>query len=253
MMDATSRIRAFRRPGRHLALTEHPRAVSDMVGFWAGLPSLLSGPRGDGHAVLVIPGFLAGDESTTPLRAVLSARGFRAEPWLLGRNLGPTAHIVSGLYRRLEEIYAATGEPVSLVGWSLGGSFARELGRTRPELVRRVITLGSPLQLTSHHGPAATSVGHIYEALKPLHTDFLDRVTPAMALSHLPVPVTAIYTKTDGIVPWRACLVTPGPMSENVEVRASHCGLGFNHETISVVVDTLGRVEVDGTRRHQAA
>lgn len=252
MADA-SRISAFRRPGRHLAYTEHSRAVGDLVGFWSGLAGLLSGPRGDGHAVLTIPGFLADDESTTPLRAVLAARGYQAEPWQLGQNLGPTAPVHRGLPRRLEEIYAATGRPVSLVGWSLGGAFARELGRTRPELVRRVITLGSPLQLTSRHDPAATAVGHLYEALKPLHTDFLDRVTPAMARSHLSVPVTAIYTKADGVVPWRACLVTPGPTGENVEVRASHCGLGFNREAISVVLDRLGRPEGRGASAHQAA
>ena len=252
-MVNASRVSAFRRPGRHLAYTEHPRAVGDLVGFWAGLPSLLSGPRGDGHAVLTIPGFLADDESTTPLRAVMAARGYQAEPWRLGRNLGPTAHVHSGLPRRLEEICAATGRPVSLVGWSLGGALARELGRIRPDLVRRVITLGSPLLLTSRHGTAATSVGHLYEALKPLHTDFLDRVTPAMARSHLRVPVTAIYTKADGVVPWRACLVTPGPTGENVEVRASHCGLGFSHEAISVVLDRLGRTENRDASTHQAA
>jgi hypothetical protein len=239
----TQTMPSFRRPSRWLANSEHARALADLTGFWLGLPCLLNGPSGDGHGVLTIPGFLADDSSTSLMRGVLESRGYRAEPWRLGRNLGPTSGVRGGLRRQLDELCDTTGRRVSVVGWSLGGLLARELARCYPDQVRQVVTMGSPLRLTARHDPSVSTVGYLYDSLRPLHTNFLDRVTPEMAQADLPVPLTSIYTRSDGVVPWRSCLVPPGPNSENVEVAASHCGMGFSYPALSVLLDRLAQPE----------
>ncbi len=169
--------------------------------------------RGDGHGVLLLPGWLTDDAATAPLRHALRRLGYAAHGWGLGRNLGPTADVHAGLPRRLRALHAATGGPVSLVGVSLGGVLARRLAGEHPELVRRVVTLSSPFRL--------------YE----------DGRAPG------PVPTTSVFTRGDGIVPWQAC-VEGWPGADDVEVRGSHCGLGHNRLALRVVTDRLGeRVE----------
>jgi len=102
-------------------------------------------PPGDGHAVLVVPGFGAGDLATQPLRSLLRDLGYAAYGWNQGINLGMRADIKKALNERLVKLHARHGGPVSLIGWSLGGVFVREMARYKPELVRRVFTLGSPI------------------------------------------------------------------------------------------------------------
>ena len=138
-------------------------------------------------------------------------------------------------------MYAATDRPVSVVGWSLGGFYARWLAREDPDLVRQVITLGTPFRLTSNDEPGITSVGRLYHAMRPMHTADFASLPRERHAEPLPLPATAIYSRQDGIVPWRACLELPGPLSESVEVPASHCGLGFHPHTIAVVLDRLSQ------------
>jgi hypothetical protein len=233
----------FERPADLLWRSEGARAASDMAAFSASLPGLLAGEPGDGHGVLVLPGFLADDLSTLPLREVLRARGYRAEAWRLGTNIGPTPTLWSGAQRKLAELYGATGRTVSLIGQSLGGIFAREIARRFPERVRQVITLGSPYRLTATDPPSVTTVGHLYHALKRLHTDTFTGMGREEDRAVLQMPATSIYSKLDGVVPWQACIDLNNAAAENIEVASSHCGMGFHPAVIRIVLDRLAQPE----------
>lgn len=224
--------------GRTL-LCEQLRAVGESAAFLAALPALSVGPRGDGHRVLVLPGLMAGDLTTVGLRHVLRARGYRPHAWRLGTNIGPTRSIHDGLVRRLAELSDDGAEPVSIIGWSLGGILARELARRHPENVRSVITLGSPFRLSNRDDPGATLAGRLFHAFRPWHTDFLGHAQGEEDRPALQVPATSIYSRLDGVVPWQACLDLPGPLRENIEVSASHLGLGLHPAVIAIVLDRL--------------
>jgi pimeloyl-ACP methyl ester carboxylesterase len=224
------------------------RAVFELGAVYAASPLLRLLGRGDNHPVLVLPGFLAGDPSTAPLRSILQAQGYWVHGWRLGRNLGPTYAIVDGLIDRLETLHDRHGRSVSLIGWSLGGIYARRLARRSPELVRQVITLGSPFRITPEDRSA---VSGLYERLRPNHAVDLEDIVPGAPDGPLEVPATAIYTRTDGVVRWWQCLESIGPHRENIEVHGSHSGLGFNPATIYAISDRLAR-PVDDWRPFRA-
>ena len=150
-------------PSAFLALTELPRALAELGSLPLAAPMLASVPRGDGHPVLVLPGFVASDASTAILRRYLKRIGYDAHEWQLGRNLGPRAIGAEGekLVERLRAVHELTGKKVSLVGWSLGGIMARLVARRAPEAVRQIITLGSPIA----GSPKSTNVWRLYELL----------------------------------------------------------------------------------------
>lgn len=233
-------------PSKLLALTELPRALAELGSLPWATPLLLSAPRGDGHPVLVIPGFITSDVSTTVLRRYLGALGHDVYAWELGRNLGPRAIGREGerLLERLDRIHRETGQKVSLVGWSLGGVMARQLARRRPDAVRQVISLGSPFA----GDPRATSIWRTYQVLTGQKVD--DPHTQAQLRESAeapPVPATAIYSRTDGIVAWQNCLEPEALTTENIEVRGSHCGLGVNPAVLFAVADRLARPDGDRT------
>lgn len=234
-MTEHSQDRALRRT----LCRELLRAGAETAAFVAALPALSVGPRGDGHGVLVLPGLMADDLSTVGLRHVLRVRGYRPHAWRLGTNIGPTQRIQDGLVRRLAELSADGEQPVSIIGWSLGGILARELARRHPESVRSVITLGSPFRLTHLDNPDATRAGRVFLAFRHWHTDFLGRAQGEEHRPALQVPATSIYSRLDGVVPWQACLDLPGPLRENVEVSASHFGLGVHPVVLAIVLDRL--------------
>lgn len=237
MTDPTT----YRAPRRSLLWSEHLRASAETVAFYAALPALTSGPRGDGHRVLVLPGLLANDSSTAPLRQVLRSRGYRAHGWGLGTNIGPTSRITEGLFDRLQDLHDRDGAPVTLIGWSLGGLLSRELARHAPEHVRSVITLGSPLRLNTGSSVNASHASAAFHFFRPWHTDFFGGHEPEEERVPLTMPATSIYSRFDGIVPWQACLQLDGPQRENVEVNASHMGLGVHPPTIQIVLDRLAQ------------
>ena len=207
---------------------------------WRTLGPLLRRlPAGDGHPVLVLPGFTASDRSTARLRWLLRKLGYRTYGWRLGTNLGPTPHIVQGLSNRIARIRKANNnEPISIIGWSLGGIFARVLVRERPEHFRQVITLGSPFRTRLGDKSA---VSGLWESLEPLHDpEFLETFATAER-PPLHVPATSIYSRTDGVVSWRLCLEAKSPIAENVEVFGSHSGMGFNTAVAYVVADRLAQ------------
>lgn len=204
------------------------------------LPLLALTPRGDGHPVLVLPGLTASDNGTWYLRNVLRAKGYAAHRWGLGANVGPHPRIVRGIQRRLLELSERHGRGVSIVGWSLGGVYARELARAYPERVRVVITLGSPFRMRD---PDSSSAQAVYRRLAPRQDPFAGRRQPEHQRGAVPVPTTSIYTRTDGVVRWHACIDEVGPTSENIEVRGTHSGLGVNAAALLAVTDRLAQPE----------
>ena len=216
------------------------RAWFEFASLLPALPLLGRAPRGDGHPVLVMPGWLAGDASTRALRWFLRDRGYHAHAWRLGRNRGPTPELVAGMSERLQALRARHGRKVSLVGWSLGGIYARELARRFPDLVRQVITLASPFRDTS-----ATTVARLYRTglIRPPRTPDPDADVQRRLRTPLSVPSSSLYTKTDGIVAWQSCLDDAGPQRENIAIRASHCGIGHHPAALMVIADRLAQAE----------
>ncbi len=226
-------------PALPLYLTEPGRALGDYGLYLAAKPLMSRLPRGDGHPVLVLPGLLADDISTRVLRAVLRKLGYDAHGWGLGRNIGPTASCVKGTRDLLDHLSDKHQRPVSLIGWSLGGIFARDLARRSPDAVRQVITLGSPFRIARHTQSRASKVFERYSHLHVEHRTF--------PLEHdaepLRVPATSIYSHLDGIVHWQTCLNTPGERCENIAVMASHLGLGHHPASIWAIADRLAQPE----------
>ncbi len=231
-------------PSLLLALTELPRAIAELGSLGPAAPLLAMAPRGDGHPVMVLPGFVTSDISTTVLRRFITRLGYDAHAWELGRNLGPKAIGWGGekLIARLDQIHRDTGKRVSLIGWSLGGVMARQLSRRLPGAVRQVISLGSPFAGT----PRATNVWRAYEALTGQKIDdaetqhqMRESATPP------PVPSTSIYTREDGIVAWQNCVEPKAAETDNIEVHGSHCGLGVNPSVLYAVADRLAQDEGD--------
>jgi pimeloyl-ACP methyl ester carboxylesterase len=198
-------------------------------------------PVGDGHPVLVLPGFLAGQVSTIHLRNLLNRLGYDAHDWALGRNYGYREDMEEKMHALIADLRERHGRSVSLIGWSLGGIYAREIARAVPDHVRQVITLGSPFR--GNH--QATRAYRLYQFLNrnPLNEDMMSETARISRAAPLPVPSTSIYSRTDGIVAWECCTSLPAPQTENIEVRSTHLGYGFNLETMFVVADRLALPE----------
>ena len=197
-------------------------------------------PRGDGYPVLVFPGFMSNSRSTQPLRSFLANLGYRAHRWKLGFNTGYSARRHDGMRARVLELTQRYGRKVSLIGWSLGGVFARELAREMPEHVRQVISMGSPFR----GQPSASHVRGIFE----LFSEVRYRDLPEALLRHMatppPVPTTALYTRGDGIVAWQSTVeISERRDVENIHVGGAHLGLGFNPRSLIAIADRLSQPE----------
>jgi pimeloyl-ACP methyl ester carboxylesterase len=219
-------------------LLEAPRALTEASTLIPARKLLRDLPPGDGHPVLTLPGFLASDRSTRVLRRYIYDWGYDSFRWQLGRNLGPTRtrNLDQLLAARLEKIYKETGKKVSLLGWSLGGIYARELARLYPELVRCVITLGSP-----HGDPKSTNAWRLYEALSGISIDdesIRSRVARLREPLH-DIPITAIFSKSDAIVSHKIATLPPGERVENIGISTSHIGMGFNPFVLYLIADRL--------------
>jgi pimeloyl-ACP methyl ester carboxylesterase len=232
--------RVYSRPDRRLVVAEGPRVVSEVASLMAAAPFLYQAPRGDGHPVLVMPGYGADDGSTTVIRRFLSSMGYSTHPWNLGTNRGPAMpDLRAELARRLDGVFVdADKQTVSLVGWSLGGVYARLLAHLYPNKVRQVITLGSPFA----GSPRSTSLVRARSAV-PREQRPSNRLR-VLAGEPLPgIPSTAVFSKTDGIVPWQIATQPTTDIAENIEVYASHLGLGFNPAVLYAVADRLANRE----------
>ncbi|MEP6791169.1 MAG: alpha/beta hydrolase [Ramlibacter sp.] len=203
-------------------------------------PALMRAPAGDGHTVMVFPGLSASDASTIPLRRYIGSLGYETEGWSQGFNFGPRAGVLEAAKRGLAEAFERSGRKVSLIGWSLGGVYARELAKELPQYVRGVITLGSPFA----GPPKSTNAWRIYELTSGRSIE-LESENYDLASAPL-VPTTSIFSRSDGIVAWQGSIQQPSPQNpatENVEVIASHIGIGVNPSAWWAVADRLSLPE----------
>ncbi|MFT5335825.1 MAG: pimeloyl-ACP methyl ester carboxylesterase [Halioglobus sp.] len=223
-------------PSALLALTEAHRTFIEVVSLSLSHSALRKSPRGDGHAVMVLPGFFGDDGYNTPLRRFLSGLGYSVYGWAQGRNLGPRDGVLESLEERLEFVYREHGGPVSLIGHSLGGIFARELARELPDYVRQVISLGSPFgegRLTASH------LARVFSRLNPPEELTIDQEVLAQAP---PVPNTAIYSRGDGVVNWKTSVQVDGhAQSESIRIVGSHCGMTMNPTAWFLMAERLAQ------------
>jgi pimeloyl-ACP methyl ester carboxylesterase len=224
----------IRAPNAFLMMLEG-RAPWEYAAMVAAMPWLRKLPRGDGHPVLVFPGLAAADFTTWPLRHFLEGRGYKTYPWAQGFNFGPRDGVLEACVEQARGIVDKHGRPLSLLGWSLGGVYAREVAKAMPAQVRCVITLGTPF--TGH--PRATNAWRVYEFLSGQTAH--DPHVQAEVRRPPPVPTTSIYSRTDGIVAWRCSVNEAGPLAENIEVHASHVGMGMNPIALYAIADRLAQ------------
>jgi pimeloyl-ACP methyl ester carboxylesterase len=230
---------AYKAPSLALMGLEPVRALFEYVS--AGLMDRSRLPVGDGHPVVLFPGLGADAMAMEPLRRCCHELGYVACDWGRGCNTGPRGEVEGWLDLLTEgvaETAARHGRCASLVGWSLGGIYAREIARRRPDLVRQVITLGTPFAGRGEH----TNVGVLYQMLSGRLPDIDAALLARLAMTP-PVPTTSIYSRSDGMVAWQACCEAAAPHAENVEVQASHIGLVWHPQVWAVVADRLAQPE----------
>lgn len=228
------------------ALTEIPRTLLDIGALCLSAPFLASMPRGDGHPVMVLPGFMASDQSTAVLRGYLKQLGYDSMGWELGQNSGRFEIIHHILIARFLEAVEECGDKITLIGQSLGGVYARELARLFPDKVRQVITLGSPFGVVN--GTAANPlVRSLFEIQSGLSIEEMREAIFEMDPHKTPpVPLTAIFSKGDGVVNWRVCREAFEDFeTDNIEVFGAHCGMGFNAAIYYIIADRLAQPRDD--------
>lgn len=234
----SSQALSFRAPPLALLATEPLRAALD---FCAGKLGWLDRVEGDGHPVIVYPGLGAGAFTTAHLRSHLESCNFAAHDWSFGVNRGPEGGLhewLEALVASVREMHALHGRKVSLVGWSLGGIYAREVAKSAPESVRQVVTLATPFGSLSD----ANHAGTIFKLLGG-DTSQLTPDLQARLRERPPVPTTSIYSRSDGVVCWRGCLESRGRQVQNVAVDASHLGMPSHPDVLRIVADRLAQPE----------
>lgn len=199
--------------------------------FWRSFGSLA--PRGpvDGPKLMVVPGFVANDRTTLGLQRALAAAGYRVTGWGMGVNKGVRTDTRERIAARIEAF--APGEKIILVGWSLGGVFAREVAKLRPDLVEKVVTLGSPFS----GDPRGNNVWRLYEwiAGHPVDQPPID-VVPA---EKPPVPTLAVWSRRDGIVAVACARGEPGESDRQIELNCSHMGFGVSGRAYPAIVAAI--------------
>ncbi len=236
MANTINNRKESKRPRFFWLATEAARAVTEL-GVSVPFRKYYKTPEdGDQHPVLVLPGFMASDFSTKPLRGFIDKLGYQSYAWDLGRNYGKVSFL-DDLIDRLDHLAEHHQEEVSIIGWSLGGIYARQLAKARPDLVRQVMTLGSPFRGITEPNNATW----LYNLLpgKKRVVDLCPNLLNDIPLP-APVPTTAIYSKQDGMVPWKTCLeAEETSIHQNIQVRGSHLGLGVNLSVLEIVADRL--------------
>jgi predicted esterase YcpF (UPF0227 family) len=199
---------------------------------------LRNAPKGDGRAIILVPGYMTDDYSMWPLGRYLRFLGYRVYYTEMGRNLGNVDIDMVRLGERIEAISSQLqGESITVLGWSLGGVLAREAARLYSSAVREVITFGTPIV----GGPKFTAVGKRYAKLKNIDLEAFELDVHQRNLIGFKQPITSIYSKTDGVVDWQASIDIYNPHARNVEVSGSHLGLGINPQVWRVISTTLAQ------------
>ena len=223
------------RPSRLATLMEL-RAPLDWATLLVRAPQLLKAPRGDGRPVLLLPGYGTDESAMRPLGRYLDYLGYAVHDWGLGRNRGKVDSYTQAVGGRTKDLHDRLGGvPLTLIGWSLGGVIARETARLFPSCVREVITLGTPVI----GGPKYTAAAERYAASAKLDLDEFEKEVHARNSDGIRQPLTCIYSRSDGIVGWRASVDTYNEHARNIEVRSSHFGLGANARVWRLIADTL--------------
>lgn len=198
-------------------------------------PALATAPRGDGRKVVLLPGFTSPEMAMLPLATYLKYLGYDASTWGMGINGGDVDPLTEEFGARVQAMAEASGQPVTLIGWSLGGVIARETARLFSDTVREVITMGTPLI----GGPKYTAVGQIYAMKENMDLDVFEHEVHARNSVGLSQPLTVIYSKSDGIVGWQAARDVYNDHARNIEVRSTHFALGANSKVWQIIAETL--------------
>lgn len=230
---------AVLRPSLTLLSTEPWRAAFEYVSLKAGRPARTP-VQGDGHPVIIFPGLGTDGTAVRPLRRHCQSLGYAAQDWGRGYNTGPRGDVdewLQDLARHTAGLLAGSCQPATLIGWSLGGFYARELGKLLAPQVRQVITIGTPFNADSDH----TRVGWLFRLLSGSKPG-LDPALSQRLRTPPPVPTTSIYSRSDGIVAWQTCChPKAGGNVQDIEVRSSHIGMGWNPAVLRIVTDRLGQ------------
>jgi pimeloyl-ACP methyl ester carboxylesterase len=236
--------------GRPSALSSmlEVRALFEMASLPYSLPMLMHAPQGDGHPVLLLPGFMGSEGSLIALELFLRGRGYNVQTWGLGRNVGFRPGHASAIEQKIRYLHHETGRRVSLVGWSLGGVFALYGAHQATECVRNVVTLGSPVTVDA----SGTAVPPLLKALYRLVAHPMGSAAHSMQPRAkrlrdgrpLAVPMSCLYSLSDGVVPPQEATMQGDPtLQENIRVWGSHVGLGFNPLVLQIVADRLAQPE----------
>lgn len=226
----------IKRPSIFYHLAEGFRAIWESFKARKFIKSFSPEKKGNGKHVLVLPGLMGVDRLTKKLRTFINNIGYQAHPWGLGRNLGDTTTYLPKLEAKIDKLYQDRGEKIVLIGWSLGGIYARELAKLHPEKIEQVITLCSPFKIKheKNYGEFIMNLTAKIKKFKPNPPELLANMG-----NPPPMPVTALYTKTDGIVPWEVCLENETDIHKNIELKCGHIAVIYHDEAMKIIADKL--------------
>jgi pimeloyl-ACP methyl ester carboxylesterase len=233
-------------PPHALYTALEPRAAAELALLPAAVPFLLRAARGDGHPVLLVPGFMSSEIPLSAMKAFLRNRGYAVETWGFGRNVGLQRKHVAALEQKVRYLHHKHRRKVSIVGWSLGGAFALYVAHHAPECVRCIITLGSPVTVGPEGSQSSAMAHALYRLVAHPLGSAAHSMQPKVQMlrANPPVPTSCLYSVTDGVVPWHQATIDGNPaLHENIRVPGSHCGLGFNAFVLWVVADRLSQPE----------
>ena len=224
------------------------RIFMEMALLPASLPLLMAAPQGDGHPVVLVPGFMAGESTLLALKLFLQNKGYDVHTWGLGRNVGFRGKHANALPQKIRYLHHTTGRKVSLVGWSLGGVFSFYGAETTQDCVRSIITLGSPVSVDMMGNQSPPALKAMYRLVSHRLGASAHLMQPrAKAMREhrrLPIPTSCLYSLSDGVVPPQEATIDGDPaLHENIQVPGSHVGLGFNGIVMAVVADRLAQAE----------
>ncbi len=229
-------------PGIMLQMME-ARAGAEAGRLMLSLPLIrMQAARGHNEPVMVLPGFMADDYSTLLLRQFLKSIGYQAYPWNLGVNRRRMMDFLPALIQQATTLADRHKQKVRLIGWSRGGILSREVARDRPELIDRVITLGSPIK----GGVSASSIGNMVKRETGMSAQELTRLLKLRQLKPIDVPIRAVYSKTDGVVSWKACIDDVSADVQHFEISGTHVGMGANADVYRLLPRLLAE-DLNGT------
>ncbi|CAM3508279.1 alpha/beta hydrolase [Polaromonas hydrogenivorans] len=240
-MPSTAAI-SISRPPLGLLGAEPWRAAME---YWAFHVNLLKrkrlAPMGDGHPVIIFPGLATDGSALALLRDHCESLGYQAIDWGRGYNTGPKGEIgpwLAELAAHTAEMLRRHRSTATLIGWSLGGIYAREVAKLLASQVRQVITIGTPFNAQADH----TNVGWLFSLMSSASAAAIDPVLSQRLRTPPPLPTTSIYSRSDGLVAWQTCchanVSTP---VQDIEIDGSHIGMGWNPAVFNIVADRLGQ------------